>query len=502
MKPNVYILFVSSRSRFLLILKFVATLAICATITSCTSPQLQNISANSRLPADMSLSERYSFWNWVNDRHLKKITPDLIIVTFSGGGIRAAALAASTIEELRKFSINGKPLTDNIVFISSTSGGSIAAGYMAAHGLNQYSKFREQFLTRSNTSALIFTGFGPRIISDRSGIMQDFLEKRLDLDGLKFSQLLANADRPYFLFNATDLSSGETFQFNQRDFDLLCTHLGTIPISAGITASSSIPFLLTDVEFKNRWDDCSLDKSRFAVLDNILNPAEDIKRSRARYNYVHAYENSHSTDPHPTILHLSDGGLADNLGIRSLFNEIDIDLMSTISRMIEEKGQGGIRQILVLEVNARNDVTDRKLNSDIGSPSLLKMLFLTSGIPIDQTTTLSANYARKEFSNVVIGGAQYVKSGILHVQIDFDALPDTDAALRTKVKSIGMGLTLQADELESLENASRILLRNSPCFARFVGQSGASAPDYKLRPRDGTTGWPWDCMSLTDYGAE
>jgi NTE family protein len=465
-------------------------------------PKLQNDFAASQYKKNTEYSARYEFSNWLTEAHVSLLSPDLIIVTFSGGGIRAAALAAATIEELRKFTINGKSLTNNIVLVSSTSGGSIAAGYMAAHGFDQYERFRESFLSNANTRDLIISGLGPRLFNDRSGVMSDFLEKRLDLDGLTFEELMSKKDRPFFLFNATDLSSGEPFHFSQLDLDLICTDVNKLPISSGMTASAAIPFLLTDVEFQNRWDSCNMDKSHFDPSTNVLNPAEDMKTSRARYNYVHAFDgDADSPRPRPKILHLADGGLADNLAIRALFSQIDVDVLGSISGLIKSNGGvSSIRQVLVLEINARNEEPKTYLDSSRGSPGLLKMLFLTSGIPIDQTSALSANYARTEFGSAITGGA-YVNSGILHAQIDFDMLPDSEEALRNRVKSIGMGLTLKPDELRDIEKASAILLRQNACFSRFIGQSGAKTGGYVLPPSKGGTGWPYNCMSLTDHGA-
>ena len=87
--------------------------ALALSAASCASARIQNDSETTRLASGIGFKDRYSFWNWV-DTHPQRLQPDLIIVTLSGSGIRAAALAASTIEELRKFTIAGRPLTDNI----------------------------------------------------------------------------------------------------------------------------------------------------------------------------------------------------------------------------------------------------------------------------------------------------------------------------------------------------------------------------------------------------
>jgi NTE family protein len=62
----------------------------------------------------------------------------LLLLTFSGGGTRAAALSYGVLEELRKTEvvIDGKKrrLLDEVDGISSVSGGSFTAGYYGLFG--------------------------------------------------------------------------------------------------------------------------------------------------------------------------------------------------------------------------------------------------------------------------------------------------------------------------------------------------------------------------------
>jgi hypothetical protein len=74
-------------------------------------------------------------------------------------------------------------------------------------------------------------------------------------------------------------------------------------------------------------------------------------------------------------------------------------------------------------------------------------------------------------------------------------LPESEEALRRRLKSIGMKLSISTTELADIEKASAILLRTNLCFARFVGQSGAKADGYVLPPIKGITESPFDCVS-------
>jgi len=62
----------------------------------------------------------------------------IIGLSFSDGGTRAAAFAYGTIKELAAHEARsggiGKPLIDDVAFVSGVSGGSVAAVYFALHG--------------------------------------------------------------------------------------------------------------------------------------------------------------------------------------------------------------------------------------------------------------------------------------------------------------------------------------------------------------------------------
>ena len=59
----------------------------------------------------------------------------LVIVTMSGGGTRATALAMSVLRAMDKIKLaSGASLADEIDIVSSVSGGSVTAGYFALYG--------------------------------------------------------------------------------------------------------------------------------------------------------------------------------------------------------------------------------------------------------------------------------------------------------------------------------------------------------------------------------
>ena len=88
-----------------------------------------------------------------------------VILVFSGGGTRAAALSYGVLEALRNTRIQWEnqqmSLLDEVDVISSISGGSFPAAYYALYGLRIFDEFPNRFLYRPIQSELIDAALTP-----------------------------------------------------------------------------------------------------------------------------------------------------------------------------------------------------------------------------------------------------------------------------------------------------------------------------------------------------
>ena len=89
----------------------------------------------------------------------------LLMLAFSGGGTRAAALDFGVLEELARTGV-GPPsaqhrLLDEVDLISSVSGGSFTAAYYAVWGDRIFSDFEPQFLTKRLHNGLFLRVLAP-----------------------------------------------------------------------------------------------------------------------------------------------------------------------------------------------------------------------------------------------------------------------------------------------------------------------------------------------------
>lgn len=236
----------------------------------------------------------------------------LLIVTFSGGGTRAAALSYGVLKGLRDTPIPAtggqtRPLLSEVDMISSVSGGSFTAAYYGLFGDRLFADYERQFLKHPVQSEMIQRWllaphnwgklWGSRQFN-RTDLAAEYYDKQL-FEQRTFSQM--RPDMPLVVINSTDLSTGLPFSFTPRHMAWICSALGNYPVSRAVAASAAVPGVFSAITLKN-FSGCQL--PALAHRTDALMPLKF--RDKARYPY----------------LHLVDGGVADNLGIRSVLRTV------------------------------------------------------------------------------------------------------------------------------------------------------------------------------------
>ncbi|HWC61128.1 MAG TPA: patatin-like phospholipase family protein, partial [Verrucomicrobiae bacterium] len=207
------------------------------------------------------------------------------------------------------------PLLDDVSLISSVSGGSFTAAYYALWGDRIFEDFEPRFLKKHVQTGLLLQLLAPwneiRLASpkfDRSDLAAEYYDHLL-FKGATFGDLETNPHRPFLNLNATDIASGARFEFTQDEFDLLRSDLSQFPISRAVAASSAFPVYLTPVVLKNYSAGCPPSEP------NWTKPILDDPAASSRMKFVATQAESY-TDEHRHFVHLLDGGLSDNLGLR------------------------------------------------------------------------------------------------------------------------------------------------------------------------------------------
>lgn len=193
-------------------------------------------------------------------------SPDvLMILAFSGGGTRAAALSYGVLEVLDRTEIGSgdqaRSLLDEVDLISSVSGGSFTAAYFGLHGRGIFDDFDERFLERNVTLGLIRRLLIPynwvRLAAPRFNRSDQAAEYYDEiLFGGAGIGAVSRPGGPQVEINATDLIGGNRFSFSHSQFLPLCSDVTDFPISRAVAASSAVPVLLAPVTVRNYAGTC------------------------------------------------------------------------------------------------------------------------------------------------------------------------------------------------------------------------------------------------------
>jgi len=190
----------------------------------------------------------------------------LILIAFSGGGSRAAALGLGVLDELaaQTYLATDKPvaLIDRVKVVSSVSGGNVIAAWFGAVGPARVDELKSDFLARDNMATLEWEAADPLTLArlsfssyTRIDALRDLLDREL-FHGARFVDL-RRPGAPLVVMNATDMESGEVFAFTPQRFDDLCSDLDQLPLSVAVAASAAFPVALSPMSLRNySYEDC------------------------------------------------------------------------------------------------------------------------------------------------------------------------------------------------------------------------------------------------------
>jgi NTE family protein len=445
------------------------TLSMCVVCLALTISACANLSA-----VDKPLSR----WTPEVDQRLgeqmsSERSPELLVlVAFSGGGTRAASFSYGVLKALAATEItteNGpRSLLKEIDVISSVSGGSFTSAYYGLRGDRIFEEFEERFLRKNVEGALIGQVFNPinwfRLLSSsygKSDLAAGYYDKIL-FDNATFADL-NRPDAPLVVINTTDLATGVRFPFTQWSFDLICADLDQYPVSRAVAASSAVPVVLSPITLKSYAGSCGYEPPAW------LNEA--LKDDRSSFRRIEARSLKKYLDhkKRPWV-HLVDGGIADNLGLRSFYNTVS--LIGDPDQAFEKMRHPNVRQILIISVNSRAK-KDADWAMERAAPGLAQVIGSISSDQIDRYSvdTLDiVRYAFKKWSEQVSTPEHPISFDFVEVSFEW-VKDDTE---RHFLNNIGTSFDLKDDEVDHLISAARKVLYESPEFQVFLERNRGS----------------------------
>ncbi len=435
--------------------------------------QLGGCASTARYPDNPPL-ERFDSETTITHMESQGSGNVLLILTFSGGGSRAAALAYGVLEALAATPLatdrGMQSMLEEVDMISSVSGGSVTAAYYGLYGDRLFRDFRSRFLERDVSSELtnkmLTPGTLSRLSSETFG-SGDVLDEyfRDELFGTDAVRKLVDEDGPFVQINATDLFKGGQFAFTPEQFALICSDIDRFPVSRAVAASSAVPLVFAPITLTNRAGSC--DYTPPLWLQQGLQERGSNNRRYRIASYLNVYLDQQG---HPYI-HLVDGGLSDNLGLHAVMDYIVINggLWYTLQRLNLQDAQ----HIALIAVDASALLPSQWEQSDT-TPSSFAILDAATTTPL-----ANYNFETLEFlrSNLPVwrdelkqhrcaGRGRCATPGIYLIELRLDDIADPER--KKRLTSIPTDFSLAPDVVDELIDAAQQLLDQNAQYRRLL----------------------------------
>lgn len=406
----------------------------------------------------------------------------IVWLALSGGGTRAAALAYGVMERLEELKVTGEDsrpssLLREVDYISSVSGGSFAAAFYA---LNQTNRNWKAEFRRRVLDADLEMAIGRRLIEPstflwatltnytRSDAAADYYDTHI-FDGKRFRDL---PSRPKLILNSSDLVAGRRFEFTPQDFACLNSDLGEFRIAEAVTASSAFPGAFPSVVLSNHGPHAQCQKDAppspgprcltfqqlaadpFIFKESRVGvPAErDSVRNRL---YIEQTKKLRYCDLDQTArIHLSDGGITDNLGIDAFISRAEDPGLELHPRIF----QGQAKAVVIISVNAATS-PDENLGKKSESAWFGKILLKGIDLFMERVALDSLEGVRErlfDFERRVRRQNDGFRFYFMEVVLD----DIQDIERRHRLQNIGTRLYLPPDQVQDLIAVGRELLES------------------------------------------
>jgi len=387
-----------------------------------------------------------------------------LVVTFSGGGTRAAALTYGVMQELRDTHVivggESARLLDEIDTISSVSGGSFTSAYYGLHGDGLFDTFEDVVLRKDIEGKLEKQVLNPFHWFGRKGRTQraiEYYQKEIFHDATYADML--KPGRPLIVINASDLAYGVRFSFIQEYFDLLCSDLLTYPVANAVTASSAVPVLFNPVVVEN-FSDCSGIDTLW--VDKMRDRAETM-RDMELTSLAEDLE-SYSDKSQRKYIHFVDGGITDNMGLRATY---DVVTASGGPEAFLNKTNLNIPgKMVIISVDASTEpVQDMDVSNK--EPSISQSIGAVTGVQLHRyniATLELVETAFFEWAAKLSTPEKTVQS--YFIELSFDEIKQPE--IRKYFNKVPTSLKLSDEQVDRLIAVGRQLLREHPDFQKLV----------------------------------
>lgn len=401
----------------------------------------------------------YSWHTWAKTDHNDDLS---IIVSFSGGGTRAAALSYGVLKGLRDtyIPVNGKSvrMLDEIDYISSVSGGSFTSAYYGLYGDGIFESFEEAFLLR-DVEQYLFWGLANPIEWFRKGGRTEMAIRHYNdniFHGATFADMNPE-NGPLIIINASGLSNGVRFSFLQEYFNIFCSDMSDFPVAKAVAASSAVPIVFLPVVLE-KYSECDTTEPEWlavakkkaendVLLNETVSGIESLrKKGERRY------------------LHLIDGGITDNLGLLAMLDIIA--LTGGSQQTLRKLNKKPPKHLIVISVNSS---TEPQPDMDLSNkePSIGETIDSMSNIQLHRYNTTTLELMKKSLKKWADEASTpehtikpyFIRIGLKGIQ---------EKKMQTIFNKIPTSFALSKETVDQLVKGGHNLLLKDPEFQRLI----------------------------------
>ena len=263
------------------------------------------------------------------------------------------------------------------------------------------------------------------------------------------------------------MSLGRGFAFSDYHFSWICSDLNSYPVSRAVAASAAVPIVFSPITLQNHSAKCS--------YSPIIWSGRNKARKKEKRNEDALKIRNYRDDKNLKYLHLVDGGVADNLGIRSILDIITYHNNDMWSTMKTYQMQN-TKRMAFISVNAAS-FQNPYIGKRRQPPSTVNIIDTTTTIQSNQYNIETIDLLRSKFplwKTQVQQGRCKERPSPDCGNIDFQLIEINLENLRDdEIKQLGIvptALELPAKTVDQLKAAGKNLLLRSEDFQKFIKQ--------------------------------
>lgn len=404
-----------------------------------------------------------------------------IVLSLSGGGLRASAFAYGVLTALRDTKTADGDLLHDVRLITSVSGSSLTAAHYGVFGREGLERFPHEALLPGFESSMRLSVLTPanlmRLLGGGLNIKENFRDA-LDnsvFRGATFADIYARQG-PEIRIHATDLYHRLPFVFDSVAFSVLCSDLSRYHVADAVAASMAVPMLFAPIVLRTFPKAC---QPLPPELVAFVNPKPDAPLgAKALARAIAEYR-----DPARTrFIKLADGGLADNVAVSTLM--LARLGPNTPHAPLTEREAVTVRRVLVIVADASRRPSGEWIFHEQG-PSGLDLWLAAADAAVDSAARGAADGFRlvlEQWQRAVVafrcglspaevrrlGGPEDWDCADVKVSFAYlspDELPDP---MREQVRAIPTRLTLTPEQIDVTIRAAREGVRSLPQLRLYM----------------------------------